>query len=234
MELTEIFFLSSLDRNYRREVAIECDTLIPYLKERVYWKGIYFALSNATREQKQRSSFLENVDIINAFDGIKALNKAPVLLNVIVRDGMAGMLAKELNHPLKVVDSKFLRCMSVGISVTSRGAPVVVQNVTVQNTRYGNGFVYEWIPTDAVRLCRVDPENVSFPLVLQASGDALPNNCSKVRVGVKGYISRETVMLLRQNENENVEKYWKLLGSNTREYSMLPSIRKVPCQYPDT
>ena len=185
------------------------------MKERVYWKGIYFALSNATREQKQRSSFLENVDIINAFDGIKALNKAPVLLNVTVRDGITGMLAKELNHPLKVVDSKFLSCESVGISVTSRGAPVVVQNVTVQNTRHGNGFVYEWIPTDAVDLCRVDPENVSFPLVLQASGGALPNNCSKVRVKVKGYISRETVMLLRRNENENVGKCWKLLGSNS-------------------
>ena len=185
------------------------------MKERVYWKGIYFALSNATREQKQRSSFLENVDIINAFDGIKALNKAPVLLNVTVRDGITGMLAKELNHPLRVVDSKFLRCTSVGISVTSRGAPVVVQNVTVQNTRYGNGLVYEWIPTDAVDLCRVDPENVSFPLVLQASGGALPNNCSKVRVEVKGYISRETVMLLRRNENENVGKCWKLLGSNS-------------------
>ena len=185
------------------------------MKERVYWKGIYFALSNATREQKQRSSFLENVDIINAFDGIKALNKAPVLLNVTVRDGITGMLAKELNHPLKVVDSKFLRCESVGISVTSRGPPVVVQNVTVQNTRYGNGFVYEWIPTNAVDLCRVDPENVSFPLVLQASGGTLPNNCSKVRVEVKGYISRETVMLLRRNENENVDKCWKLLGSNS-------------------
>ena len=185
------------------------------MKERVYWKGIYFALSNATREQEQRSSFLENVDIINAFDGIKAMNKAPVLLNVTVRDGITGMLAKELNHPLRVVDSKFLRCTSVGISVTSRGAPVVVQNVTVQNTRYGNGLVYEWIPTDAVDLCRVDPENVSFPLVLQASGGALPNNCSKVRVEVKGYISRETVMLLRRNENENVDKCWKLLGSNS-------------------
>ena len=188
------------------------------MKERVYWKGIYFALSNATREQKQRSSFLENVDIINAFDGIKALNKAPVLLNVTVRDGITGMLAKELNHPLKVVDSKFLSCESVGISVTSRGAPVVVQNVTVQNTSYGNGFVYEWIPTDAVDLCRVDPENVSFPLVLQASGGALPNNCSKVRVEVKGYISRETVMLLRRNENENVGKCWKLLGSNSHNF----------------
>ena len=185
------------------------------MKERVYWKGIYFALSNATREQKQRSSFLENVDIINAFDGIKALNKAPVLLNVTVRDSITGMLAKELNHPLKVVDSKFLSCESVGISVTSRGAPVVVQNVTVQNTRHGNGFVYEWIPTDAVDLCRVDPENISFPLVLQASGGALPNNCSKVRVEVKGYISRETVMLLRRNENENAGKCWKLLGSNS-------------------
>ena len=185
------------------------------MKERVYWKGIYFALSNATREQEQRSSFLENVDIINAFDGIKALNKAPVLLNVTVRDSITGMLAKELNHPLKVVDSKFLSCESVGISVTSRGAPVVVQNVTVQNTRHGNGFVYEWIPTDAVDLCRVDPENISFPLVLQASGGALTNNCSKVRVKVKGYISRETVMLLRRNENENVDKCWKLLGSNS-------------------
>ena len=156
------------------------------MKERVYWKGIYFARSNATREQNKRSSFLENVDIINAFDGIKALNKAPVLSNVTVRDGMTGLLAKELNHPLKVVDSKFLRCMFVGISVTSKGAPVVVQNVTVQNTRYGNGFVYEWIPKDAVDLCRVDPENVLFPLVLSVSGGALPNNCSKVRVGSKG------------------------------------------------
>ena len=194
------FFFSSLDN---REIAIECDTLIPYLKERVYWKGIYFSLSNSTREQKQRSSFLENVDIINAFDGIKALNKAPVLLNVTVRDGITGMLAKELNHPLKVVDSKFLRCMSVGVSVTSRGEPVVVQNVTVQNTSYGNGFVYEWIPTNAVDLCCVDPENISFPLVLNAP--SIPNNCNKVRVGVKGHVSRETVKLLGRNENENVD-----------------------------
>ena len=180
MDLTAIFF-PSLDRY--KDIVIECDTLIPYLKERVYWKGIYFSMSNSTREQKQRSSFLENVDIINAFDGVKALNEAPVLLNVTVRDGITGILAKELNHPLKVVDSKFLRCESVGISVTSRGAPVVVQNVTVQNTSYGNGFVFEWIPTDAVDLCRVDPESVSFPLVLNASGGTLPNNCSKVRVG---------------------------------------------------
>ena len=189
------------------------------MTERVYWKGIYFSLSNSTREQKQGSSFLENVDIINAFDGIEALNKAPVLLNVTVRDGITGILAKELTHPLRLVDSKFLRCESVGISVTSRGAPVVVQNVTVQNTRNGNGFVYEWIPTIAVDLCRVDPENTSFPLVLNASGGALPNNCSKVRVGVKGHVSRETVMLLGRNENENVDKCWKLLGSNSLNIS---------------
>ena len=214
MDLTAIFF-SSLDRY--KDIVIECDTLIPYLKERVYWKGIYFSMSNSTREQKQRSSFLENVDIINAFDGVKALNEAPVLLNVTVRDGITGIVAKELNHPLKVVDSKFLRCESVGISVTSRGAPVVVQNVTVQNTSYGNGFVYEWIPTDAVDLCRVDPETVSFPLVLNASGGTLPNNCSKVRVGYKGYVSMETVMLLRWNENENVDNCWKLEASRVKQ-----------------
>ena len=189
------------------------------MTERVYWKGIYFSLSNSTREQKQGSSFLENVDIVNAFDGIEALNMAPVLLNVTVKDGITGMLAKELAHPLKLVDSKFLRCESVGISITSRGAPVLVQNVTVQNTRNGNGFVYEWIPTNAEDLCRVDPENTSFPLVLNASGGALPNNCSKVRVEVKGHVSRETVMLLGRNENENVDKCWKLLGSNSHNIS---------------
>ena len=115
----------------------------------------------------------------NAFEGIKALKNAPDLFNVTIREGFTGLLVRELEKPLRVVDSKFFRCDFVGVNVTTSGAPVLIQNVSVQNTKYGNGLVYKQI-ANAVDFCSIVPEEALFPLVLTASGKALPSNCSKV------------------------------------------------------
>jgi len=151
--------------------------LVPFLTERVYWKGFYFSPSNLS--EKQGNSYLEHVDIVNAFEGIKALKKPPALFNVTVRDGLTGVLATEIEEPLRIVNSTIVRCDFVGINVTSIGTPVEIQGVTVQNTKYGEGLVYNGI-AGSVDFCSIIPENASLPLVLNVSGNSLANNCSKV------------------------------------------------------
>lgn len=151
--------------------------LVAFLTERVYWKGFYFSPSNIS--DKQGNSSLEHVDIINAFEGIKVLKKPPTLFNVTVRGGFTGVLATEIEQPLRIVDSTIFRCHFSGINVTSLGAPVVIEAVTVQDTGYGDGLVFKRI-ADFVDFCSDIPEEVSSPLVVSASGNAQAKNCSKV------------------------------------------------------
>ena len=49
--------------------------------------------------------------------------------------------------------------------------------MSVQNTRFGGGLIYKRL---AVNLCSVIPEKASFPLLLNAAGNHLPVDCSKV------------------------------------------------------
>lgn len=149
--------------------------MLLFLTNEVYWKGIYFAPWNTS--DTQSSLHLENVDIVNAVEGIKALKKAPELSNVIITDSGSGLVVEHLEIPLKISDSKFLRCKLAGINITSCGGPVEIQNVTVQNTTGGDGFVFKQLPT-LFDFCSINPEEANFPLVLNASGRTV---CSKVR-----------------------------------------------------
>ena len=152
---------------------------MPLLTETVYWKGIYFAPTNLT--EKQGNSSLENADIVNAFEGIKARKKVPDLLNVAITDGASGLLVKELeNHPA-IMDTTILRSALAGANIESSGGHVVIENATVQNTSFGDGLVYSRI-YDAVDLCSIVPDEAPLPLVLKATGKALTVNCSKVRI----------------------------------------------------
>lgn len=158
-----------------QDIGIECDTLLPFLRKEVYWKGIYFAPLNSSDNKSSLS--LENVDLVNAFEAIKAVRKPPELFNVTIKDSGSGLLAEKLESPLKIVDSTISGCKVVGINMTSYGRPVSVQNVTVQNTSYGHGLIYKQIVHD-VDFCSVVPEKALFPLVINASGRT---SCSKVR-----------------------------------------------------
>jgi len=150
---------------------------MPFLTETVYWKGIYFAPTNFT--EKQGNSSLENADIVNAFEGIKALKKAPDLLNVTITDGASGLLVKELENHLAILDTTVLRLALAGANIESSGGHVVIKNTTVQNTSFGDGLVYNRI-LDAVDFCSIVPDEASIPLVLKAKGKVLTVNCSKV------------------------------------------------------
>jgi len=154
------------------------------LTETVYWKGIYFAPMNFT--EKQGNSTLENADIVNASEGIKALKKVPNLLNVTIRDGASGLLVKELENPLAIMDTTILRSALAGANIETSGAHVVIENTTVQNTRFGDGLVYNRI-LEAVDFCSLFPDAASIPFVLMATGRALTVNCSKVRIKNKSY-----------------------------------------------
>ena len=147
--------------------------------ERVFWKGIYFAPENST--ERQGNSSLEYADIVNAFEGIKALKKVPDLLNVTVRDGATGLLVKELENDLVIIDSNILRSRLAGINIESSRGSVVIENVTVQNTTFGDGLVYKRTK-EAVDFCSFIPREASFPIVLNVTGKALPVNCSQVTV----------------------------------------------------
>ena len=147
------------------------------LTETVYWKGIYFAPTNLT--EKQGNSSLENVDIVNAFEGIKALKKVPDLLNVTIRDGASGLLVKELENHLSIMDTNILQSALAGANIESSGGYVVIENSTVQNTHFGDGLVYNRI-LHAVDFCSVIPDEASMPFVLKATGKNLTVNCSKV------------------------------------------------------
>ena len=164
---------------HRSDVGIECDTLLPFLAGKVYWKGVYFAPANSS--EKQGNSLLENLDIVNAFEGIKAVKKAPDLLNVTVRDGAFGLQVKELAKPMAIVDSSIVRSRVAGVSIEKSVGHVVMENTTVQNTMFGDGLFYKRL---AVDFCSVIPPKVSFPLLLNAVGKALPTNCSQVGVSV--------------------------------------------------
>ena len=157
------------------DVGIECDTLLPFLAEKVYWKGIYFAPTNSS--EKKGNSSLEKVDIVNAFEGLKAVKRAPELFHVTVRDSAYGLQVKELAKPMAIVDSSILRSTVAGVSIDSFGGNVVIENVTIQNTRFGDGLIYKRL---AVDFCSVIPEKTSFPLLLNAAGSDFSINCSQV------------------------------------------------------
>jgi len=168
---------------------------MPLLTETVYWKGIYFTPTNFTK--KQGNSSLENADIVNAFEGIKALKKAPDLLNVTIRDGASGLLVKELeNHPV-IVDTTVLRSLLAGVNIESSGGLVVIENTTVQNTSFGDGLVYNRT-LDAVDFCSIVPDEASIPFVLKATGKAFTVNCSKVRIQCKShYLLFQTASVIK-------------------------------------
>ena len=196
------------DHSY--DVGIECDTLMPLLVEIVYWAGIYFAPTNFT--EQQLNSSLENADIVNAFEGIKAHKKAPDLLNVTIRDGASGLLVKELENHLAVINTNILRSVLAGANIESSGGHVVIENTTVQNTSFGDGFVYNR-SLDGMDLCSVVPNETSIPFVLKATGKAFMVNCSKVRIQYDSLFANsdcfyhqmtEIFMLIRLNRNKQV------------------------------
>ena len=193
------------DHSY--DVGIECDTLMPFLIETVYWTGIYFAPTNFT--EKQGNSSLENADIVNAFEGIKAVKKAPDLLNVTIRDGASGLLVKELENHLEVMNTNILRSVLAGANIESSGGHVVVENTTVQSTRFGDGFVYNR-SLDRMDLCSIVPNKAPIPIALKATGRAFMVNCSKVRIRYESLFAisdcfyhqtTEMFMLIRLNRN---------------------------------
>lgn len=159
------------------DVGLECETLVSFLKESVYWSGIYFSPLNSSK--KDGNSSLEHVEIVNAFEGIKASKSAPAMSNVVIKDGFTGMLLTDLKQPVQLVNLSISRCDFVGVNITSPGAPIVMDNVLVENTKHEHGFVYNQI-VDAVEFCSVTPKEASFPLVLKVSGNSTENNCSKV------------------------------------------------------
>ena len=179
--------------------------------ERVFWKGIYFAPTNSS--ERQGNSSLEYADIINAFEGIKALKKAPDLFNVTVRDGASGLLVKELENDLAIINSNILRSRLAGINIESSRGGVMIENVTVKNTRFGDGLVYKRAKK-AVDFCSVIPREASFPIVLNATGKALPVNCSQVRV-----IAVDKMGVVRLNTNQMFISWKSTLWIRTRDTS---------------
>ena len=160
---------------HSQDVGIECDTLLPYLAETFYWKGIYFEPTNSS--EKKGSSSLEHVDIENALEGVNAVKNAPDLLHITINDSASGLNIKELAKPLAVFDSSILGPVLVGVNIESSCGNVVIENVTVQNARFGGGLIYKHL---AVNFCSVIPEEASFPLLLDAAGNHHPVNCRKV------------------------------------------------------
>ena len=158
-----------------QDVGIECDTLLPFLENAVYWKGITFTPNNSSDEQSRL--YLENVFIAHAVQGIKAIKKAPELTKVTITDCVSGVLMVNLDNPLVIADANILRCKTSGVNVTSSIGPVKIENVTVQNTSHGDGFVFRH-NIDMMDFCSHIPQLPSFPLVFNASGATF---CSKVR-----------------------------------------------------
>ena len=150
------------------------------MTETVYWKGFHFGPPENS-SKRQGNSSLENTDIVNALQGIKASKEVPNLLNVTVRDGASGLLVKELENHLTIIDSTFLRSRLEGINIESTRGNVVIANVTVQDTKFGDGLVYRGIG-DAMDFCSISPGEASFPVVLNAAGKALQVNCSQVGI----------------------------------------------------
>ena len=138
---------------------------------------------------------MENADIVNAFEGIKALKKVPELLNVTIRDGASGVLVKELENQLAIMDTIILRSALAGANIESSGGHVVVENTSVQNTTFGNGLVYKRI-LDVVDFCSIIPDEASMPFVLNATGKALTVNCSKVRTYKSHYLLSQTASVI--------------------------------------
>ena len=167
---------------HRSDVGIECDTLLPYLAEIFYWKGIHFEPTNSS--EKKGSSSLEHVDIENALEGVNAVKNAPDLLYVTINDSASGLNIKELAKPLAVFDSSILGPVVVGVNIESSCGNVVIENVTVQNARFGGGLIYKRL---AVNFCSVIPEEASFPLLLNAAGNHHPVNCRKVGSSTKSF-----------------------------------------------
>lgn len=199
------FFISiKLSQGNYYQVFIECHTHIPLLTETVYWKGIHFSPLEPLK--RQGNSSLEYVDVTNAAVGIKALDKVPSLVNVTIRDGFTGLLANNLQTSLEIVDSAFFRNHYVGINVTSSGGPVMIQNVTVCDSSFGDGFVYKQVLQSYLDFCSILPREVSFPLILNATGKPFSVNCSKVGINIYCF----SVCIRAVSRNSSI---WLVLGA---------------------
>ena len=117
------------------------------------------------------------MDIENALEGVNAVKNAPDLLHITINDSASGLNIKELAKPLAVFDSSILGPVLVGVNIESSCGNVVIENVTVQNARFGGGLIYKRL---AVNFCSVIPGEASFPLLLDAAGNHHPVNCRKV------------------------------------------------------
>ena len=167
-------FILSPTGHYR-DVGIECDTLLPFLENAVYWKGITFTPNNSSDEESRL--YLENVLIAHAVQGITALKKAPELAKVTITDCVTGVLMENLENLLVIADTNILRCKISGVNVTSSVGTATIENVTVQNTSHGDGLVFRH-NIDIMDFCSNFSQLPSFPLVFNASGATF---CSKVR-----------------------------------------------------
>ena len=146
------------------------------LAQKVLWRGIYFAPGNSY--EGHGNSSLENVDIENAFDGIKAKKAAPALLGISLKNCAYGVQVQELAKPMEIIDSTILSSRMMGVNIENSFGKVIMHNATIVNTRSGDGFVYT---RTAVDLCSVFPRKIYFPLLVNAVAKVSMTRCSQVR-----------------------------------------------------
>lgn len=149
---------------------------MPILAQKVLWRGIYFAPGNSY--EGHGNSSLENVDIENAFEGIKAKKAAPALLGISLKNCAYGVQVQELAKPMEIVDSTILSSRMMGVNIENSFGKVIMHNATIVNTRSGDGFVYS---RTAVDLCSVFPRKIYFPLLVNAVAKVSMTRCSQVR-----------------------------------------------------
>lgn len=164
--------------DHREDIGIEClgeRNVINDTLKNITWKGVKFFSS-------KRPSFLQYVDVSQAYDAIKGDEFLPDLDHVTVKNSVYGVKSANLSSPLIIRDSSIRDNVLANIQIKGRSKNITIKNTAVDNSTYGHGLNYSGIAPDPVEFCSANMDNItSFPIIFQALGKARTTvGCAKV------------------------------------------------------
>ena len=123
--------------------------------------------------------------MFQAYEAIKGGEYLPDLDHVTIKSAVYGVRSDNISSSLTISDSSIRDNQFAGIQIKGRSKVLTFQNTVVGNTTSGDGLSYSLIVPDPVDFCSVDENAITFPINLQAFGEARTNvECTKVTLFV--------------------------------------------------
>ncbi|XP_048576746.1 uncharacterized protein LOC5510655 isoform X3 [Nematostella vectensis] len=150
----------------RRDVGIECFTLLAFVATKSMWSGIDYAASTSPSP-----SPLRYVDIAKAFAAVKGKKTLPDLHHVTSKDCGRGVHSDGLETPLTIKNCVFAGSMVRGIDVVSGHVSLTIRDTLVVNTTNGGGLgIRQGAGAEWKELTAADEKSGGYPMRLRARG----------------------------------------------------------------